>query len=203
MALSRKFLQAMGIESDKIDEIISAHTETVNALKEERDGFKENAEKFESVQKELDKANRKLKEFEDNEGQDKWKVKYDALKDEYNEYKTGVDAEKTKQKKSDAYKALLKEVGVADKRIDAVLKVTDLKDIEFDEEGKLKDLDKLKDSIKSEWSDFIAKKEEQGASTSTPPAGAGAGAQNTPSRAAQVAQKHYEMLYGKKAEESK
>ena len=193
----------MGIESDKIDEIISAHTETVNALKEERDGFKEDAEKLETVQKELDKANKKLKEFEDNEGQDKWKVKYDALKEEYAEYKTGVDAEKTKQKKSDAYRKLLKEVGIADKRIDSVLKVTDLKDLEFDEEGKLKDLDKLKESIKTEWEDFIAKETDKGADTEKPPAGSGNGGQNTPSRAAQVAAKHYEMLYGKKAEESK
>ena len=32
MALTRKFLTAMGIEDDKIDEIITAHSETVNAL---------------------------------------------------------------------------------------------------------------------------------------------------------------------------
>ena len=34
MALTRKFLKAMGIEDDKIDQIIDAHTETVTALKE-------------------------------------------------------------------------------------------------------------------------------------------------------------------------
>ena len=33
MGLSRKFLAAMGIEADKIDEIIAAHTETTEALK--------------------------------------------------------------------------------------------------------------------------------------------------------------------------
>lgn len=33
MALTRKFLAAMGIEADKIDSIIDAHTETVDALK--------------------------------------------------------------------------------------------------------------------------------------------------------------------------
>ena len=31
MALTRKFLSALGIESDKVDEIISAHTETTMA----------------------------------------------------------------------------------------------------------------------------------------------------------------------------
>ena len=35
MALTRKMLKAMGIEEEKIDEIIDAHTETVNALKDQ------------------------------------------------------------------------------------------------------------------------------------------------------------------------
>ena len=39
MSLTRKFLSAMGIEEDKIEQIIDAHTDTVNALKEARDGF--------------------------------------------------------------------------------------------------------------------------------------------------------------------
>ena len=40
MALTRKFLSALGIEEAKIDEIISAHADTVNALKEQRDSYK-------------------------------------------------------------------------------------------------------------------------------------------------------------------
>ena len=54
MALTRKALSTMGIEDDKIDQIISMHTETVNALKEERDKYKDGAEKLETVKKELD-----------------------------------------------------------------------------------------------------------------------------------------------------
>jgi hypothetical protein len=53
MALTRKFLKAMGIEEEKIEQIIDAHTETVNALKEERDNFKADAEKLPNVQKQL------------------------------------------------------------------------------------------------------------------------------------------------------
>ena len=44
MALTRKFLSALGIEEDKVDEIIKAHTETVDALKEQRDELKADAE---------------------------------------------------------------------------------------------------------------------------------------------------------------
>ena len=37
MALTRKFLSAMGVEPDKIDEIINAHQETLADVKSERD----------------------------------------------------------------------------------------------------------------------------------------------------------------------
>ena len=203
MALTRKFLQAMGIESEKIDEIIAAHTETVNALKEERDNFKADAEKLPDVQKDLDKAKSKITELEGEEGKDKWKVKYDALKEESDKYKQRVEAEKTQHKKSDAYRKLLTETGVSEKRIDAVLKVTDLNEIEFDDEGKLKDRDKLVADIKSEWADFIAVESKKGAETDNPPEGSGIGSGHVMSRAAQVAQKRYEQLYGKKTEEMK
>ena len=202
MALTRKFLTAMGIDDEKIDEIIHAHRETVDALKEERDSYKDDAEKLPEIQKELDKAKQQIEEAEKSDEKDKWKVKYDAIKEEYDNYKSGVDAEKSKQKKSDAYRELLKEAGVPEKRIPTILRVTDLDKLEFDEkEGKIKDSDKEKENIKTEWADFIPKEQTHGADTQTPPAGQG-GETHTLSRAAQVAAKRYEMLYGvKKAEE--
>jgi hypothetical protein len=63
MALTRKFLKAMGIDEEKIDEIITAHSDTVNGLKDERDKYKDAAEKLPSVQKELD-------ELKDKDGKD-------------------------------------------------------------------------------------------------------------------------------------
>ena len=43
MALTRKMLKAMGIEDEKIDQIIEAHTETTDALKQQRDEAKAEA----------------------------------------------------------------------------------------------------------------------------------------------------------------
>lgn len=202
MALTRKFLQAMGIDADKIDEIIGAHTETVNALKEERDKYKTDAERLPDVQKDLARVDKQLKEYEDADAKDKWKVKYDALREEYDEYKSGVDAEKTTAKKTGAYRKLLKDAGVSEKRLDAVMRVTDLKDVELDEDGKLKDAKKLTDAIKTEWADFITTRQDQGADTKTPPPGGDPGdGGRTPSRAAKIAERHYELMYGKKTEE--
>lgn len=172
MALTRKFLSALGIEQDKIDEIITAHTETVDALKHERDTYKADAEKLPGVQAELDglKANAAK-----DGGKDPWKVKYDALKEEFTDYKKDIEAKETTAKKSDALRALLKEVGIREKRIEAVLRVSDLDSIELDENGAIVDAGKLKKSIAEEWEDFIDTTEQKGVQTVNPPTGKGKG----------------------------
>lgn len=169
MALTRKFLTAMGIDEEKIDEIITAHTDTVNALKEQRDGYKEDAEKLPEIEKELND----LKEQHKDDGENPFEVKYNALKEEFNDYKKEVAAKETKAAKKTAYKALLKEAGINEKRIDSVLKVTDIDKIELDDEGNIKDSETLKNNIKTEWADFIVQTSTQGANTATPPANNG------------------------------
>lgn len=54
MALTRKMLKAMGIEDEKIDQIIDEHAESVNALKAQRDEFKDAAGKADGYKKELE-----------------------------------------------------------------------------------------------------------------------------------------------------
>ena len=165
MALTRKMLKAMGIEEEKIDQIIDAHTETVDALKSERDRFKEDAEKLPSVQKELNDLKAAT------EGGDSLKVKYDAIKDEFDKYKKDVELKETRGKKETAYRALLKEAGVSEKRLDAVLKVTNLDKLKLDKDGNFEDADNLKKGIKEEWADFIVTTGTVGANPATPPAG--------------------------------
>lgn len=169
MSLTRKFLSAMGIEEDKVDEIIKAHTETVDALKKQRDTYKEDADKLPAVQKELNG----LKADAEKNGENKYKVKYDALKEDFDKYKKEQEEKESHAKKENAYKELLQESGVSEKRIAAVLKVSNVDEIKLDENGKAKEADKLKESIKEEWADFIVKEDQQGANTATPPNGSG------------------------------
>lgn len=166
MALTRKFLSAMGIDEEKIEQIISAHTEVTNGLKEERDKYKEDADKYSEVKKEL---NELKKETAKADEKDPWKVKYDALKEEYDGYKSEIQAKQTEANKAKALKALLKDIGVSEKRIDAVARVTDLKSINLDENGKIEKEEELKTSLKKEWSDFITTTSEQGAKVPNPP----------------------------------
>lgn len=169
MAFTRKFLSALGIEQDKIDEIIAAHTEVTDALKTERDKFKEDAEKLPDIKAELEKFQEAAKKGD----KDAYKVKYEAIKEEFEEFKKGIEAKETTAKKEDAYKRLLKEAGVSEKRIPAILKVSDIESIELDGEGNAKGADKLTETIKAEWSDFIQTTKTEGAKVANPPANNG------------------------------
>ena len=170
MALSRKFLAALGIEADKIDEIINAHSETVEGLKNERDSVKADAEKYKQTKEDLDKANKQLAEYSK---EDTYKVKYDALKEDFDGFKAKVEAEKTNTSKKAAYKSLLKEIGISEKRIDSIAKLAELDKLNLDKDGKIEGMDDLKKSLSEEWADFIVKDDRKGADTSTPPGGQG------------------------------
>lgn len=165
MALTRTILEAMGIEEKKIDEIISAHAETMSALKQQRDNYKAQADDLAEVQRKLDEANETIKANDS----DAWKVKYDAIKEEYENYKSDISAKETTRAKQAAYREVLKAAGVSEKRIDSIIKVSDIDSVELDESGKIKEADKLTESIKNEWADFIVSTNTQGASTATPP----------------------------------
>lgn len=198
MGFSRKFLAAMGIEGDKVDEIINAHVEVVDALKEERDQarneanqYKVDAEKLPIVTQELDT----LKEEVSKGNADPWEPKYTALKEEFDSYKQDIEAKETLSKKQAAYKELLKNAGIPEKRHDAILKVTDLDKIELDDQGGIKDVTEKEKNIKEEWQEFIPVEGEKGATTPTPPAGNGAGGEQ-PSYAAQRAAQYFSSHYG-------
>lgn len=196
MALTRKFLQALDIEPDKIDEIIEAHSSTVEALKEERNKFEEQARQLPDKEKELETIQKELDELKaSQDGGDLYKKQYEDLKTEYDNYKKDQEAKETKQKKTSAYTDLLKEIGVSEKRLNSIIKVSDLDKLELDSEGKIKNPDKLKESLKEEWADFIVKENQQGANTTNPPANNG-GEPHTMSRAAKLAAKYNENMYG-------
>lgn len=165
MALTRKMLKAMGIEEEKIDQIIDAHTETVDALKADRDTYKEKSEKVAELETEIESLK--------DDSKNKWKTKYDALKDEFDGYKEEESKKAVKATKQNAYKALLKKAGISEKRIPAVLKVTDIDKIELNDEGAIKGADEIEKAIKEEWEDFIPKDGKKGAETTNPPGNTG------------------------------
>jgi uncharacterized protein YukE len=176
-ASTKEILSKAGVESENIaktvDKIMEGHNATVDALREEINTYKEKAEKAEDLQKQLEKAQKDLKEATSDEAEEKYKTKYEMLKDEFKEYKKGIEEKATKESKAKAYKEILKEAGISEKRIESVLKVSDVDSIEFDDDGNVKDKDELLKGIKEEWSDFIQTADVQGAQTENPPQNTG------------------------------
>ena len=54
MALTRAFLKGMNLTEEQVGAIVEAHTDTVNALKSERDAFKAEAEKVPELQRQIE-----------------------------------------------------------------------------------------------------------------------------------------------------
>lgn len=165
MSLTRKMLKAMGIEEEKIDQIIEAHTDTVDGLKADLSKYKTDAEKLPDVQKELDDLKAK--------GDDGWKEKHDRLKVEFDQYKTDVQAKETKAAKEAAYRAILKDANLSEKGIEKAIKYAEWDKIELDADGKLKGANDHIKAVREEWAEYVTTTTTTGAKTSTPPANNG------------------------------
>ena len=165
-SLTRKFLSGIGIDEDKIDLIVEKHNEVLTEIKDERDKLKEDVAKMPDMEKEL----KTLKE--QVAGIDPYKDKFEALQKEYDDFKADVESKQTTAKKENAFRHILKDIGISDKRIDSVMKVSDINSIELTEDG-IKDEETLKESLKKEWSDFITTTKVEGASSANPPTNTG------------------------------
>lgn len=160
MALTRKMLKAMGIEDEKIEQIIEEHTESTDALKQQRDEYKAKAEAKATTSTEP-----KPKDPEPSDG---YKAKYDAEKKAFEDYKANIAAEKADADKRAKYRELIVKAGVDSKRVDSVLKVSDLSEIKV-KDGAIEGADDLVKSIKEDWADFIPTTQKVGANAPNPP----------------------------------
>lgn len=165
MALTRKFLSTLGIDADKIDEIISAHSETVNGLKEELAAARADAEKLPGVQKELEA----LKKSAGTEAE--YKEKYEQEHAAFEKYKADTAAEKVAESKRNAFREILRDAGItAEKSVEKVLKYTALDDYKLTDNGKFEQAAVLLKAVKDEWPELITTEGKTGADTGNPPA---------------------------------
>ena len=98
---------------------------------------------------------------------DEYRAKYESVLAELYDLK----AANLHRTKADAYRALLKKANISEKRIDTVIKASTaaIDALELDENGAAVGADKLVESIKEEWADFVVYTTTQGAQISRPP----------------------------------
>lgn len=159
MALKREYLKSMGLTDEQVTAIIDAHTDTVEALKAQRDAYKADAEKLPAVQQELDAI---------KSGKD-WKSEYDTLNKSFADYKAAVAGKETLAAKQAAFRKLLTAENIPGKFHDRIVKMTDFDAMDLDGDA-LKDEAKQREGIKTEWGDYIAAPETHGAQVDNPPA---------------------------------
>lgn len=116
---------------------------------------------------ERDKAVKKA----DPEG---WKAKHDAVKDEYEKYKTAQQKKESDSAKREALKELLKD-SFSEKGLEKAIKYADLDSIELNDKGAIREASKILSNMKEEWADYVTTTEETGTNTGNSN-GAGAGA---------------------------
>ena len=159
MGFSRSFLKATGLTDEQVNAVMEEHVAVTDALKAERDKFKEQASKAADLQKQL----------EDKTGGEDYKEKYEKEHEAFENFKkqTAQDAEAAKVKA--AYRKLLADEKISEKRLDSILKVTDFSKMKLDKDGKLEKEDDLRKSINDEWGEFKTTVTEHGAKVDNPP----------------------------------
>ena len=152
MALSRAFLRALGIEEDKISEIVKANSESLAGVTEERDKYRAEAEKLSALQKQLDDTQKQLQEAQATikaAEKDNYKGKYEAEKAAHEKYVADIEAKEAAAKKEQALVNAAKAAKYSDDAISVILdsKKDYAAKIEFDKDGKATNLDEVMKSI--------------------------------------------------------
>lgn len=163
MALTRKFLKALGVSEEAIEEIITAHTDVTDELKKQLKAAQDAQNQLETVTAERDELQKKLNDPAQAD-------RVAELEKQVAEYQ---NRETTAQKRT-ALTALLEKIGIDKRGFARVLAATDLDGVEMDGEN-IKDADKLAESLKTEWSDLITEPGATGKPPQTPPQNPGNG----------------------------
>lgn len=193
MALTRAMLKGMGLTEEQVSAIIEEHTNVTSALKDQVKEYKADAEKLPGVQKELN-------DLKNDTSASDWEKKYNDEHSAFESYKKDIAGKETLAKIKTAYKKLLTDCKVGEKHLDSILRVTDFSNMKIGEDGSLEGADKLKESISSDWSGFISTKETKGTDVENPPGNSGGEESKSTGRAAELAAKYHENLYGKAKE---
>lgn len=177
MAFTRKFLTAMGVEADKIDEIMTAHVEVVDHFKSQIDDTKKLEDEIEKLKtantdltSKLEEANGKITAYE----KDNYKGKYESEKAEHDKLKADVAGKETLAKKESALRNELKNKKYSDDAVKLIISKGGYTDkIELDKDGKPKNLDTIFQNIQTDFSMFVPKEEVKSSAPDNPPANIG------------------------------
>ncbi len=164
MAITHKFLKALGISEDASEEIISAHRETVDSIKAERDELLARANTVDTLTAERDKLKHDLEETMAHAG-DAGKVQA-----EFDAYKAQIETEKSNSAKLKLIRTALEKAGANPAAIDLMMNAVALDKVEMNGDT-LKDEDSVVNPIKESHAALFGTPIQKGAPDVNPMSG--------------------------------
>lgn len=161
MALERKTLRAI-LEDET--------TDTSGKLKKILDVLHEETDALQNQLDEKDAAIAKAEKERDAANSGKQTAEQ-ALTD----YKTQQTAKESRAAKESKFREQLKAAGVLEKYFDRIVRLSgeDIDKMELDSKGNVKNAEKLAESLKTDWSDYVGSTSTKGAPVDNPPANTG------------------------------
>ena len=161
MALERKTLRAI-LEDET--------TDTSGKLKKILDVLHEETDTLQNQLDEKDAAIAKAEKERDAANSGK-----QTAEQALNDYKTQQTAKESRAAKESKFREQLKAAGVLEKYFDRIVRLSgeDIDKMELDSKGNVKNADKLAESLKTDWSDYVGSTSTKGAPVDNPPANTG------------------------------
>lgn len=161
MALERKTLRAI-LEDET--------TDTSGKLKKILDVLHEETDTLQNQLDEKDAAIAKAEKERDTANSGK-----QAAEQALTDYKKQQAQKDTHAAKEVKFREQLKAAGVLEKYFDRIVRLSgeDIDKMELDSKGNVKDADKLAESLKTDWSDYVGSTSTKGARVDTPPTNTG------------------------------
>lgn len=169
MALTRRFLNSLKLDEAVVESIIEAHSETVDALKQQRDDALASSASVEELTRERDELKQQLEALR-AKGGDAARVQAD-----FDAYKKQVEDERSAARADADVLAMLKEAGIQrESFLQLASRAFDRSRIQYAEGGEIANRAELVEAMRTEYADCIATDPApKGAPPADPPSGGG------------------------------
>ena len=170
-AIIKKYISEDGsIPSEAVAKLAQAVSSSVGREFVEKERYSKKLEEIEALKIEKQTAEDSATTAK------KWKDKYDALKGEFDDYKSEQASKETKAAKEKAVRAYYENKGITGKSLDIAIRGSseEIKSLEMDGD-KIKDSSALDELVKGTFSGLVSTTIVKGADTATPPGNIGGG----------------------------
>lgn len=190
MSLTRKQLSDWGITGETADLIINAHVETVDAVKAERDNYASKSVELADALAELEEAKTYKSDME------KYKLEAETAIAAKAALEKQIQDSENEARRTAAITKLLTAEHFHPKGIDKIIQFSGIaQKVKLNEQGEIANADEITALAVGGWGEYQGKVEKfEHVPDNQPNNGGGS---NQPSRAAQIAARVHENLYGK------